>query len=640
MKKKTFKPADWHGPEAAANKKAAPPKQGSGNGTSLEEDIEALVRIVEARRLDITGDYAQWRNIGFALAEGLGEAGRSFYHRLSCFYPDYKAEETDTQYDKCLKGKRSGKVIKASTLFYIAKDYQVIVRSQEAGTINPEPQSVRRRFDDLTLLTFSEEGGMPTFSPHVRGKLPAVLEEIAEHATGERDADMLILGAIVTLSSCLPHVFGIYGDREVFPNLFLFVTAPASAGKGRLSLCRRLVEPIQDELRFLYDDAMNKFRKAKAAYERRKNRADDVEPPVEPVLKMLIIPANSSATMLYQILSENGGSGLMFETEGDTLAIVFASDFGNYSDGFRKAFHHEPISYMRRKDHEFVELLRPKLSAVLSGTPRQIASLVRDTENGLFSRFLFYYLDFRLEWLDVFADREEGGGDKTLDAVFDRIGKRILHLYQHLSMNAEIEFTFSSSQKVYFNAFFRKMQAAYVHDCGRDFIGTVRRLGLITYRVAMILTVLRMVDEKSFPPLLYCHDEDFRTAMTIGKVVAIHAARVFRELSTRELLKPTTERKDQLQDLYDALPDEFTTGMSVEVAGARGYSKKTIERYVKAWCQAGTLEKVRHGFFRKRKRQNAKTSMRQADDSSPTPFTETTQPNDTHHEITTEEDSH
>ena len=108
---------------------------------------------------------------------------------------------------------------------------------------------------------------MPTFSPHVRGKLPAVLEEIAEHATGERDADMLILGAIVTLSSCLPHVFGIYGDREVFPNLFLFVTAPASAGKGRLSLCRRLVEPIQDELRFLYDDAMNKFRKAKAAYE-------------------------------------------------------------------------------------------------------------------------------------------------------------------------------------------------------------------------------------------------------------------------------------------------------------------------------------------------------------------------------------
>ena len=82
----------------------------------------------------------------------------------------------------------------------------------------------------------------------------------------------------------------------------------------------------------------------------------------------------------------------MFETEGDTLANVFASDYGNYSDGFRKAFHHEPISYTRRKDREFVDrLLRPRLSAVLSGTPRQISALLPDAENGLFSRFIFYY---------------------------------------------------------------------------------------------------------------------------------------------------------------------------------------------------------------------------------------------------------
>jgi hypothetical protein len=43
----------------------------------------------------------------------------------------------------------------------------------------------------------------------------------------------------------------------------------------------------------------------------------------------------------------------MFETEGDTLAQTFKSEHGNYSDGFRKAFHHEKISYLRRKDREF-----------------------------------------------------------------------------------------------------------------------------------------------------------------------------------------------------------------------------------------------------------------------------------------------
>ncbi|MDR1346193.1 MAG: DUF3987 domain-containing protein [Bacteroidales bacterium] len=61
--------------------------------------------------------------------------------------------------------------------------------------------------------------------------------------------------------------------------------------------------------------------------------------------------------------------GLIFETEGDTLAQTFKSEHGNYSDDLRKAFHHETISYNCRKDREFVELQTPRLSALLSGTP-------------------------------------------------------------------------------------------------------------------------------------------------------------------------------------------------------------------------------------------------------------------------------
>lgn len=72
---------------------------------------------------------------------------------------------------------------------------------------------------------------------------------------------------------------------------------------------------------------------------------------------MLFIPANSSATAVYQVLNDNGGQRLMFETEGDTLANT--SDYCNYSDGFRKAFHHETISYKRRKDREYVNIRNP-----------------------------------------------------------------------------------------------------------------------------------------------------------------------------------------------------------------------------------------------------------------------------------------
>ena len=109
----------------------------------------------------------------------------------------------------------------------------------------------------------------------------------------------------------------------------------------------------------------------------------------------------------------------MFETEGDTLANTFGSDYGNYSDGFRKAFHHETISYIRRKDREYVNIKHPKLSTLLTGTPRQILNLISDAENGLFSRFAFYYLDTKLVWNNVFAN----SGNETLEDYFQTLGK-------------------------------------------------------------------------------------------------------------------------------------------------------------------------------------------------------------------------
>ena len=81
---------------------------------------------------------------------------------------------------------------------------------------------------------------------------------------------------------------------------------------------------------------------------------------------MLFLPANPSSTAFIQILNENGGRGIMFETESDTLDNTFNSDYGNYSDHFRKFTHHESVSYMRRKDREFVCIDQPCVRSVLS----------------------------------------------------------------------------------------------------------------------------------------------------------------------------------------------------------------------------------------------------------------------------------
>ena len=52
----------------------------------LQEEIELLTKIIEERSIDIAPDYHSWRDLGFALADALGENGRDYFHRISRYY--------------------------------------------------------------------------------------------------------------------------------------------------------------------------------------------------------------------------------------------------------------------------------------------------------------------------------------------------------------------------------------------------------------------------------------------------------------------------------------------------------------------------------------------------------------------------
>jgi hypothetical protein len=402
-----------------------------------------------------------------------------------------------------------------------------------------------------------ETEALPTLPENIYPLLPDFLRQITQYANSREDADLLLLGSLVVISACLPNVYGIYGGVTVFPNLFLFVTAQASAGKGRLSLCRRLVEPIHRQLRELNKVELEEYKRQQAEYAANKKNPD-AEQPQEPPLRVLFIPANSSATAVFQILNDNNGIGLMFETEGDTLTQTFKTEHGNYSDGFRKAFHHEKISYLRRKDREYVTLEMPRLSALLSGTPRQVQSLIPDAENGLFSRFMFYSMNIRLQWIDVFACNEH----ESLDQRFNRFGEQFFDFYKTLKLYDNIRFSLSNAQQKQFNAYLEQVQQQYWELLGNDYIGTIRRLGLITFRIAMVLTVLRIMDNGNINTTIVCSDTDFQIAMEFLKVFLQHAAFVFRQLPAATPAQISNPK----MALFQALPDEFDRAKYIEVA--------------------------------------------------------------------------
>ena len=560
--------------------------------TSTATSVEALTVLIERSGIDITADYGDWCNIGFALAHEFGADGESFFLRISSFYPKYDPSEASKQYAACLRAEvPSGKApITIATLFHIAKSHGINLPcpplrggAQRAGeSIPPLRGGQGESFSSRNASEESEESEenarqpLPTFSHSIRSNLPSIMQRIVEDSSSDVDADILILGSLTVFSACIPNVYGVYDRREVFANLFLFVTARASAGKGRLSLCRHLAAPLHQALHDKHKKLLKKYEAAQAAYVVSRKKGIAV-PPKEPPFLTLFLPANSTATVVYQTLAQNDGVGLLFETEGDTLANAFNSDLGNYSDGFRKAFHHETISYLRKKDHEYVEIVKPKFSAVLSGTPQQVFNLIPDAENGLFSRFIFYVMETELVWHNTFATH----GCTTADEKFKKIGK---------------DFCAEATQ------------LRYAQQYGDEIVASVRRLGLILFRFAMILTVLRQMDKtakktKKDVRQLVCSDIDFDSALSMVKVLLQHSAAVFQSLPRnpktpilkgRQLLAAEAREK-----FLAALPDTFDRPTYLKVADTLNIAVKTAERYLADFCKSGQLSHPANGQYLK-----------------------------------------
>ena len=599
----TFNPHEWLEIKGTKPKRVTQAIVSGADSCEDGSDVETITTRIEEARVDITSSYADWRDLGFALSDALGEAGRDYFHRLSRFHPEYSASETDKQYDRCLKAGGHGITIKSfyqlakahgislvtRTMPVRQRDSYTSVRSAEGIEVS---EGMREMPDQI-----GHDDSLPTFTPQIHQNLPDFLRKIIDIADSPEDGDILLLGTLTVLSACLPQIEGIYNKRPVSSNLFLFVTARASSGKGRLTLCRYLIEPIHERLREINEAEMMEYKQKMQMYNASKNKGS-MEKPEQPPLRMLFIPANSSATAVYQVLGENDGQGIMFETEGDTLANTFASDYGNYSDGFRKAFHHETISYVRRKDREYVNLKHPKLSALLTGTPKQVSSLITDAENGLFSRFIFYYLSTKVMWQNVF----EQSGDRTLDEQFRALGEEFHDFHTLLADYGKIRFHLTVEQQIRFNEFFEQAQAQYVNDLGEDIIASVRRLGLITYRIAMIMSALRIMEDGCFEDNIVCRDEDFETALIISDALLHHTTKVFEELPILAVSGSSSagQKTIRRQLFLDKLPESFSRKEFIDISASLGIPLKTAERHISQWCKDGVIERVDHGQYVKK----------------------------------------
>lgn len=95
--------------------------------------VEDIISQIKIKKLDITQDYKEdWFQIGTALANEFGEAGRGYFHDVSQFHPKYSVKNTDRMFDGCLR--HNYRQVTLASFFYIATKYGIKI-AQEPKTV-------------------------------------------------------------------------------------------------------------------------------------------------------------------------------------------------------------------------------------------------------------------------------------------------------------------------------------------------------------------------------------------------------------------------------------------------------------------------------------------------------------------------
>ena len=436
-----------------------------------------------------------------------------------------------------------------------------------------------------------------TFLPHhIYEHLPPFFRDLCSPFDNNIEKDLILLASLGVSSSLLPAFKGIYNRQKVGTNLFLFVSAPPASGKGEMKWARKLGEKVHHYLIEKYNQELMAYESDLQVYNNNKDENQDLVKPTEPKKQSFFLPANSSNSMIIQMLSNNQSFGLIFETEGDTLSDTISKEWGDFSVLIRKAFHHEPVSMARRgNNNEHIEVHGPHLSVVLSGTPMQINNLMEGVENGFFSRFLFYEFESEVEWNDQF-----GMDYLNTQGIYEAASAKIFDLWllQENSLECIVRFKQEHIEKI--NAYFaRRLKEMHLLH-GDHIAASVKRMCLMCYRIGIILASLRWSEKKlPIPDILTISDDDFIVSFDIVKGLLLHLEKVYERLSTS---LQTSSLNMQQQKLFQLLPADFSKTQLITLSAELGIKLKAAERYIEIYIERGILERYEHGKYRKVKR--------------------------------------
>jgi hypothetical protein len=423
--------------------------------------------------------------------------------------------------------------------------------------------------------TLNYENYLPEW---IYNKLPCLLKESTNLFNDRRSKDIYLTSALGVLSGCFPSVRGIYAGNEVSINIYTFVIGPPASGKANIKYA--------EELGQVFHNTLIKKNNNPSKVKQKKQSKQNEQMPINN--EKLFIPGNISTAGLLFLLSQSKGYGVICETEADSMINSFKQDWGGYSDLLRKVFHNETISSFRKTENESLNALFPRLSLAIGGTQDQVQNLFRSTENGLFSRFLFYKFNSTSTWKDVSPDEVNTNYTKE----FQKYSNDLNTIINEYSKFGELKIQLSNNQWEKLNKYGESIHDEYRIKLGDKILPSIKRLGINLYRLCMLLTILRNYDNKTLSCTMKCNNLDFNIAISLIGVYLYHTITVFESLPNVDIAKETI--------LLEWLPKSFTKKEAIKIIKSKKLiSDRTIASFLSKNIAMNKLTKEKHGNYTK-----------------------------------------
>ena len=432
-------------------------------------------------------------------------------------------------------------------------------------------------------------------SPHIPefiyDVLPPTLKEACNVFKG-RERDVFFTSALSIISGGLHNVSGLYANHKVFPNLFSIIIAPPASGKGVMKYGKQLGDCYHDFLLNQSREDLKEYKKEKKVFDLKVKKAktdqaiEALIEPEEPKTKMFFIPGDTSSSMIVKHLEDNEGMGCICETEADALTNALKQEWGGFSNIIRKGFQAEVISQSRKTNLEYSEIKEPKFSLTLTGTPNQLDLLMTSVQDGLFSRFLFYSFNAEPIWKTTYTS----GLNRSNEEIFEDYSADLCDKFKS---NAAQKFIMTEEQGLKLDNTFEELLRHNTALYDENVTGTVYRLGLMCFKIAMTLSAIRYDNTE-----ITCSDDDFDTALCLVKeVYLIHGINMLNRITKSSKRLNTTQKA-----LYDWIKTKgtFKRAEISKKANVLGIKERTLSDILKHFIDFELIEKVSHGVYTKR----------------------------------------